>query len=134
MRGLVLVIMASMAIGACGKAEAIAPDHTNPAHCIAAFHYGAYWLSHKESYRPKVAVEIAKSIYEMNRIKAAGQSVERAKAESERVTKAYAENNEAMDDLYNGCSNALQGDAEFKRQLPALLQLAKPLAANFRPD
>ena len=133
MRQIVLVAMASIALGACGKADALAPDPANPAHCIAAFNYGAYWLSHKESYRPKVAVEIAKGIYEMSKVKASGQSVDAAKAESVRITESYSSDPDAMDELYNACSNALQDDEEFKRQLPTLLESAKPLAAKYRP-
>ena len=128
-----VIAMAAFSVGACGQAGATAPDHNNPAHCIAAYNYGAFWLSQDASSQPKVAAEIAKGIYEMNKIKASGASVDAAQLESERLSKAYAKDSTAMDALYQDCTEALRADAEFRRQFQTLLQQAKSVAANYRP-
>ena len=65
---LVLTIAASMALASCGKAAAITPDPSNPAHCIAAFNYGSYWFSLAPRNSEKIAWMMAQAKYEAIKI------------------------------------------------------------------
>lgn len=135
MRLMVGVAVASLAVTACGKAQAISPDANNPAHCIAAFHWGAYWFgattSQHSPNRAKIAEMMAHAKYELNKIEASGASVNAAKAEGERLTKAYAKDGEKLDKLMLDCSLAHASDAEFRKQWPGLLVSARTAAENY---
>jgi hypothetical protein len=135
MRWAVAVAIGSMLVSACGKAQAIAPDSTNPAHCIAAFHWGAYWFSvttpkHTPN-REKIAEMVAHARYELNKIKASGASVEAAKKQGEELTKAYAKEGKKLDELMLDCSIAQANDPEFRKQWQSLLASARSEAANY---
>jgi hypothetical protein len=120
-----------MALAACSPAAAVAPDSQNPAHCIAAFNYGAYWF--KVGKRPeKVTAMVARGIFEMNKIKASGGSVADARAEGEALTKAYANDQNQMDALFVACGSAQDADAQFKAQLPSLLVSAREAQARYQ--
>jgi hypothetical protein len=132
---MIAVAMASMMVSACGSAKAVTPDATNPAHCIAAFHWGAYWFGtttpkHAPN-RAKIAEMMAHARYELNKIKASGASVSAAKAESEELTKAYAEDGGKLDKLMLDCSLAHASDIEFRKQWPTLLASARPDAEKY---
>jgi hypothetical protein len=126
---MIVVAMASMLVSACGTAKAVAPDAANPAHCIAAFHWGAYWFGtttpkHAPE-RAKIAEMMAHVRYELNKIKASGASVSAAMAESEALTKAFADDGGKLDKLMLDCSLAHANDAEFRKQWPSLLAWAR---------
>ena len=129
MKRVLIVASVVVALAACGRAGAVTPDSKNPAHCIAAFNYGAYWF--KVGKRPeKVTAMVARGMFEMNKIKANGGSVADAKAQGTALTKAYADDAKAMDALFIACGSAQDADAQFKAQLPILLAQARKAEAK----
>ena len=129
MKRAVIVASTVIALVACGRARAETPDSKNPAHCIAALNYGAYWFNVGK--RPdKVTAMVARGIFEMNKIKASGGSVADAKAEGMALTKAYADNEKEMDALLVACGSAQDADTQFKAQQPTLLAAARKAQAE----
>lgn len=135
MRRLAFIGMVSLVVSACGTAKAVTPDATNPAHCIAAFGWGAYWFGmttpkHTPN-RAKIAEMLAHARYERNKIRASGASVSAAEAEGENLTKAYAEDGDKLGKLMLDCSLAHTNDAEFRQQWPSLLASARADAERY---
>lgn len=117
------LITAVTALTACSQAAAVVPDSRNPAHCIAAFHYYAYWMNKGDQPR-KATGMMARAIFEMNKIKAVGGSVAAAKAEGIALTKAYAANERQMDALFLACGSAQDADPKFHEQASSLIETA----------
>ena len=133
MHRLVLAVSASMVLASCGKAEAIAPNPSNPAHCIAAFNYGTYWFSVAPRNSEKIARMMAQAKYEAIKIKSSGRSLSEAEAEGAALTKAYAKDGKEMNRLMLACGIAQAHDAEFRKQFPSLLEWARKAEPSFYP-
>lgn len=135
MRWTIAVAGVSVLVGGCGKAQALVPDPTNPAHCIAAFNWGAYWfnLSSPEHVpeRQKVAEMLAHARYELDKVKASGGSVEGARKQGAELTKLYADDGDKLTLLMRDCSLAQANDPEFRRQWPSLVSWAQSEAARY---
>ena len=115
-----------LALVACGRAEALQPDSHNPAHCIAAFNYGAYWF--KVGNRPdKATAMLVRGAYEMNKVKVAGRAPGEALAEAKALTQAYVRDEKAMDTLFQACEAAQNSDPRFRAEYPGLLARMKEL-------
>ena len=129
MKGIFIVASGAIALAACGRAVAVTPESKNPAHCLAAFNYGAYWFNVGK--RPdKATAMVARAMFEMNKIEAKGGSLSDAKAEGMALTKAYANNAKEMDALFLACGQAQDSDAQFRAQLPILLAAARKAEAE----
>ena len=129
MKRVFMVASGVVALAACGQAVAVTPDSKNPAHCVAAFNYGAYWFNVGK--RPdKATAMVARAMFEMNKIKSKGGSLADAKAEGMALTKAYADNAKEMDALFIACGSAQDADVQFKAQLPTLLAAARKAKAE----
>jgi hypothetical protein len=108
-----------LALASCNRAGAVQPDSSNPAHCIAAFHYGAYWF--KVGNRPdKVTDMVARGMFEMQKIKSSGGSASAALAEGKALTRLYAADSKKMDALFTACGLAQDADPRFREELPEL--------------
>jgi hypothetical protein len=119
------------AVAACGQAAAVVPDSRNPAHCIAAFNYAAYWFN-KGNRPEKVTGMMARGIFEANKINASGGSLAKAEAEGKALTQAYAKDAEKMDALFLACGSAQDADPQFKDQLPTLVATAKVMKPPYK--
>lgn len=120
-------------VGGCSPAAALAPDSKKPAHCIAAFNYGAYWF--RVGKQPgKVTQMIARGLYEMQKLKASGASEAAAKAEGKALTEAYANNAKVMDSLFEACGTAQDSDPMFNAKLPELMAVAARLQPAYNPQ
>ena len=107
---------------ACSPASAVLPDSGNPAHCIAAFHYAAY--AFKTGGQPNRATPmVVRAIFEMEKLKASGTSEAAAREESTKLTKAYANDHEAMMALVRACGAAQDNDPKYRAELPRLIGL-----------
>ena len=122
-RGLI-VAATLVSLAACGKADAIVPDSGNPAHCVAAFNYANYWMRVGKSPERATAM-LARAMYEIDKIKSNGGSVEDAKAEGMALTKAYAEDTKKMDALFIACGKAQDADPQFRARLAKFLAAAR---------
>ena len=130
----ILVATASLTLGACGRAGAITPDPANPAHCIAAFNYGAYLLSLPPRQSEGIALRMAQAKFEVGKLKASGSSLVEAKAEGLALTKAYADDGKQLNKLSESCSAAQLKDPDFKKQLPSLLASARAVEPRYYPE
>ncbi|HET6941168.1 MAG TPA: hypothetical protein VFH89_03290 [Sphingomicrobium sp.] len=111
------------AASACSPASAVLPDSGNPAHCIAGFHYAAY--AFKTGGQPERATPMmVRAIFEMEKLKASGTSEIAAREESAKLTRAYANDHEAMMALVRACGEAQDGDPKYRAELPRLIALA----------
>jgi hypothetical protein len=130
-----IVLAGVMLAGGCGQAKALVPDPTNPAHCVAAFHWGAYWFnlsSSKHAPQPqKVAEMLAHARYEVAKIEASGGSEMAARKEGEELTRQYANEGDKLSLLMRDCGFAHASDPEFRRQWPALMAWANSNANRY---
>jgi hypothetical protein len=115
------IVAALVGLAACGNAGAAAPDSNNPAHCIAAMNFGAYWLSKNSNHAEMVIEARARALFEAQKIKAAGRSLKAAKTEGAELTKTYGNDFEKMNALGLACSRAEDGDARFMEAKPTLI-------------
>jgi hypothetical protein len=126
-----LLVLAPAVLAACAPAAAAAPDSTDPAHCIAAFNYAAFWLKQNERAGPeRVTDMVARAIYELDKIKAAGGSVADAHERGRALTVRYAADPKAMDALFLACGRAQDGDPRFRERRPALIEAARAAQAR----
>lgn len=121
MRAVIVVIAAGTALAGCSKAFAAQPDSRNPAHCIAAMNFSAYWLGRGNKYPDQVAEVRARWLFEGQKIKASGRSVDAAKAESAALTRAYGNNLEKMNALGAACAKAEDQDPRFQAEKATLI-------------
>ena len=130
MRKILVLAATAVVLTSCGRAAAEAPDSNNPAHCLAAFHYAAYWFAvGKEP--DKVAQELAKGLYVMQRVKADGGSPPAVLAEAKQFTSTHVKNSKDMDALFIACSKAQAYDPRFRAEFGALIEKARPLVSNY---
>ena len=113
MRNCAFVVLSGL-LSACSAAHSATPDSRNPANCIAAFNYGAYWfkLDHNERGVRNMRV---RGSYEMAKWKADGRSKDEAISEAKKITELYAKNDAAMDALFKACGSAQDSDPNFAR-------------------
>jgi hypothetical protein len=129
MRILVLTA-ASLGLASYGNATPASPD-SNPAHCLAAFNYYAYWF--KVGHEPdKVAHEPARGMYVMERVKSDGGSP--PVAEGKQFTRTHVKNSSEMDALYVACAKAQAYDPQFRAEFSGLIEKARPLVPQYEPQ
>jgi hypothetical protein len=116
-------IIPVIVLNACNGPASESADSSNPAHCIARFHYAAFAFN-KAGQREKATPMVARAIYEMEKVRAAGTSEADAQAESIALTKAYANNHEAMMDLIRACGTAQDSDPKYRAEIPQLFAQA----------
>jgi hypothetical protein len=115
---------ALVVVSACSPAAAVVPDSGNPAHCIAGFHYAAY--AFKVGKQPqRITPMVARAIFETEKLMASGISESAARAESIALTKAYANDHDAMVSLVKACGSAQDSDSKYRAELPRLFSLAQ---------
>jgi hypothetical protein len=124
-RGLLITLAASVILTGCGKAAASEPDSGNPAHCAAALNMAAAWNEKdKSSPHPEWTAQYrAGMLYEIEKIKKGGRSVEGAKAESLAFTRAYYKD-PRMPSFVLECVRAEAQDSNFRAELPRLMEAA----------
>jgi hypothetical protein len=121
---------ACMSLASCRSAAAASPDSNNPAHCLAAFNYAAYWF--KVGNEPdKIAQELAHGLYVMEKVKSDGGSASDVLAEAKQFSLAHVKNSKEMDALYLACGKAQAYDPRFRAEFSGLLVKARPLAPQF---
>ena len=121
MRSSVVVSLAVCALlSGCSAAHSAMPDSNNPAHCIAAFNYGAYWF--KVGHRDRGVRNMrVRGAYEMEKLKAAGRSLDDAFAEGKALTQRYVRDEKVMDRLFKECGEAQDADPNFREAQPRLV-------------
>ena len=130
--GMRLLLLASVSIvlAGCGNSTVASPDSNNPAHCLAAFNYYAYWF--KVGHEPgKVAEELARGMYVMEQVKAAGISPSEVLAEGKEFTQMHVKNSNEMDALYAACAKSQAYDPRFRAEFRTLIGKAAPLVPKF---
>jgi len=129
MRRWALVAGALLPTSSCNRAAANAPDGNNPAHCIAAFNYAAYWF--KVGHRPeKIIAMMARGAFEIEKVKARGASPAAALTEAKTFTQKYVKDQKTMDALFVACGSAQDADLHFREELPALLARVRSAQAD----
>ena len=118
---------ASISLASCGNATAAS---NNPAHCLAAFNYAAYWF--KVGNEPdKVERQLAYGLYVMEKVKSDGGSASEVLAEAKQFSVAHVKNSKEMDALYLACAKAQAHDPRFRAEFPGLLEKARLLVPQF---
>jgi hypothetical protein len=129
MRRTLIPAAALILLAACGRASALTPDSSNPVHCFAAFNYAAYWFKVGKRADKETAM-LARGLFELDRAKQAGNSD--PLSEAKEFIKLHGRNDQEMDTLFLECSNAQNGNADFRAQLPELFSRAQAgLLAKF---
>ena len=119
---------ACVSLVGCRNATAASPD--NPAHCLAAFNYAAYWF--KVGNEPdKVAQELAHGLYVIEKVKSDGGSGSDVVAEAKRFSVAHVKNSKEMGALYLACGKALAYDPQFRAEYSELLAKARPMVPRY---
>src|SRR3569833_2804580 len=104
-----LLAAVSTALVSCSNARAANLDSSNPAQCLAAFNYDAYWF--KVGNEPdKVAEYLARGLYVMGKAKAEGHSPAAVLAEAKEFSALHVKDSKAMDALSISCGKALSAD------------------------
>lgn len=128
-RNLILVA-ALIGLAGCSNASAESADSNNPAHCLAAFNYNAYWF--KVGNRPeKVTEYLARGLYVMERVKSAGGSPAPVLSEAKQFTVDHVKDSKVMDALGVACGKAQAHDAQFRAEFGDLIEKARPLVPRF---
>ena len=121
MRGVLVITGACLFLTGCGSAAASEPDSRNPAHCIAP----GDEIARLERPHPEWTEQYrAAMVYEMEKLKKSGRSVEDAKAEGVAFTKAYWKDSR-MPSFVLECVRAQARDPNFKAELPRLMEIAR---------
>lgn len=117
-------------LAACGSASASTPDSTNPAHCLAAFHYARTIALKGQPADMSLAVQsTARSLYEMRRLKARGL-FEDGRAEGEALLSRNAKDEKVMMGLVLDCAKQQDADPDYR----ALNESGNLMAAARRTD
>lgn len=125
-----LMVAALMGLAGCNKANAAPADSSNPAHCLAAFNYDAYWL--KVGKKPeKVAEYIARGLYVLDRVKSAGRSQAQVLSEAKQFSVGHVQDMKVMDALGLACGKAQADDAQFRSEFGNLIEKARLLVPQF---
>ena len=130
MRIRVVVAAASIALAGCSNATAAGADSDNPAHCLAAFNYDAYWFK-VDNQPEKVAEYIARGLYVLEKVKSGGGSQAEVLAEAKQFSVGHVKDSKQMDALGLACGKALAGDAQFRAEFAGLIEKARPLVPQF---
>ncbi|GAA3901918.1 hypothetical protein GCM10022276_20820 [Sphingomonas limnosediminicola] len=120
-----IVIAVLVTAAGCNNARAASPDSSNPAHCIAAMNFEAYWLSKNPKHADSLAEVRARSLFEAQKIKASGASLKAAAAEGAALTKAYANDADKMNALALACLRAEDSDARFQQEKQTLIETVR---------
>jgi len=128
---IILLAAASMSLASCSGAVAATPDSNNPAHCLAAFNYDAYWF--RVGHEPeKVAEYLARGLYLLAKVKSAGGSPASVLAESKQFSREHVKNDKEMDALSLACGMALAHDAQFRAEFAGYVDQARPLVSGYQ--
>ena len=125
--------LASFSLASCSYANAETPDSNNPAHCLAAFNYDAYWFKVGKDHE-KVAYYLAQGAYVLERAQASGASQSEVIQGAKRFSTAYVKNGKEMDALSIECGKKLAYDARFRAELPSLIGRARPHVAEYEAN
>jgi hypothetical protein len=129
MRNLV-VVAALIGLAGCSNATAARPDSSNPAHCLAAFNYNAYWF--KVGHQPqKVAEYLARGLYVLEKVKSGGGSQAQVLSEAKQFSVEHVKDSKQMDALGRACGKRLADDAQFRTEFADLIEKARPLVPQF---
>src|SRR3954452_5975108 len=118
--GLFSLMIAGCGVSACSPAYSSALDSKNPAHCIAAFNYGAYWFKIGHDDR-RVRNMYVRGAYEMEKWKATGRDPKEALVEGKNLTRRYVRDPGAMMQLFQQCGSAQDADPEFREAQPRII-------------
>ena len=100
-------------LSACGAADALSPDPKNPAHCVAAFHYGRELMLTGNSPNYKVAIgTTGRALYERKQM-AAGEVPAGENVGADLLSK-YGKNVEVMQNLLLECRTKQNSDPSFQ--------------------
>ena len=132
MRNLVMVT-ALMGLAGCSNATAASADSHNPAHCLAAFNYNAYWFK-VDNQPEKVAEYLAQGLYVLEKVKSAGGSQAQVLSDAKQFSVGHVKDSKAMDALGLACGMALADDAQFRTEFGDLIDKARPLVAQYEAD
>lgn len=66
---------------------------------------------------------MVRAIFEMEKLKVSGTSEAEAREESAKLTRAYANDHEAMMALVRACGEAQDSDPKYRAELPRLIGL-----------
>lgn len=129
MRNLVMVA-ALMGLAGCGNTPAASANSNNPAHCLAAFNYNAYWF--KIGNQPeKVAEYIARGLYVLEKAKSAGASQTHVLSEAKQFSVRHVKDSKVMDAVGLACGKTQANDAQFRAEFADLVEKARPLVPQF---
>lgn len=129
-------IIGCLLLGACGAASASAPTSSNPAHCMAAFHYGRTIALRGQPADVSLAVQsTARSIYEGRKLKARGQ-FDSGRSESESLLAENAKNEKVMMSLLGDCLTQQDADPDYRalNESGALMAAARKVDPACRED
>lgn len=113
--GLIVGSVSLASLGACGVANASAPDSGNPAHCLAAFHYARTIALRGQPSDVDLAVQsTARGLYEGLKLKARG-AFDGGRTEGEALLSEQAGNGKAMVSLMLDCAKRQDADAEYRK-------------------
>lgn len=118
-----LMISGTAILSSCGPAQAISPDSTKPAHCVAAQNIWMGIFERGGEHHQALSMK-ARILWELDKIKAAGQ-VSSAHEESRVLTKQLLEDSKAADALAKACSLAEEADPAFEKANVELMARAK---------
>jgi len=118
-----IAILVSLALAGCGSVAAATADSKNPAHCVAAINHTNYWLR-KSDNSELVLNGLARAVFELDKIRASGASLEKAKAQAEALTQSL-QDPEKMNALALECLTAQDRDPQFQKELPRLLAIVR---------
>lgn len=111
---LFLYSSAALAIlSACGSTSAANPDPKNPAHCVAAFHYGRELMLTGDNPDYKVAIGMSgRALFEMKRIPASELQTSREVGGD--ILQNYEKNTDVMNKLLLDCRANQNADPSFQ--------------------
>lgn len=111
---LVLYSSAALAIlSACSSTSAANPDPKNPAHCVAAFHYGRELMLTGNNPDYKVAIGMTgRALFEMNRLPSSELTT--SKEIGADLLKKYENNTDVMQKLLLDCRANQNADPSFQ--------------------
>lgn len=136
MTGKPFTIICFLVLGACGTASASPPSSSNPAHCIAAFHYGRTIALRAQPVEVAFAVQsTARSLYEGRKLKAGGQ-LENGRDEGEALLAQYAGDEKVMMGLLRDCALQQDADPEYRalNESGTLMAAARKVDPTCRDD
>lgn len=99
-------------LAACSSPSSVEPNSKNPAHCVAAFNYAAYWFGQGKKDERRITQMKVRAFFELDKIKSSGD-LAIAKQQSTALTKRYGRNLKVMTNLLGDCIRIQNEDSNF---------------------